>query len=297
MMDGAIVARLNKPGSTRDNDPRPSGTDDHVRLFLNEIGRYPLLTADEEVALSKRIEDGDLDAKDEMIRSNLRLVVSIAKQYQGRGLSLLDLVQEGMLGLIRAVEKFDWRKGFKFSTYGTWWIRQAIGRGIQNQARTIRLPAHLAERERRVEVAQRRLEVKLGRDPTDAELLKAAKVSERDLERIRGAGRTVASLDLSVGDDGDTALGDLIATDPDRTPDEVHDAMTDESLRAAVVDLPERERDVIILRYGLDGKDPMTLQQVGDVLGVSRDRVRRIEHQALRRLSERAEIRDLGEAV
>lgn len=272
-------------------------TADTVRLFLNEIGRYPLLTADEEVRLAKKIEKGDNDARDRMIRSNLRLVVSIAKRYQGRGLSLLDLIQEGILGLIRAVEKFDWRRGYKFSTYGTWWIRQAIGRAIQNQSRTIRLPAHLAERERRIEQAERELTVRLGREPSPKELAKEAKVSLRDLVQVREAARTVTSLDITVGDDEDTALGDLVATGSEAPESEVHLNLEEESLRKAVDELPDTERDVIVLRYGLGGEDPKTLQQIADVLGSTRDRVRRIESEALSRLATRRELQGFREAV
>src|SRR5712692_4926106 len=241
---------------TEDFDNRASeqasdqeGYTDLVRLFLNEIGRYPLLTADQEIALAKRIEKGDAAARDEMIRSNLRLVVSIAKRYQGHGLPLLDLVQEGMLGLIRAVEKFDWRRGFKFSTYGTWWIRQAIGRAIHNHARTIRLPAHLVERERKVHLAERRLATDLGRAPTDKEVAEAAKISLRELSQVRHAARAVTSLDAPVGDDGDTNLGDLIAGSPDVASEEVHAAIERQSLHRAVAELPDAEREVIELRF------------------------------------------------
>ncbi len=277
----------------------PSGGDeqytDLVRLFLNEIGRYPLLTADQEIALAKRIEKGDDEARDEMIRSNLRLVVSIAKRYQGRGLSFLDLIQEGMLGLIRGVEKFDWRRGFKFSTYGTWWIRQAIGRAIHNHSRTIRLPAHLLDRERKVETAVRSLAIELGREPTDNEICKAAKLSVRELKQVREAARAVTSLDVPIGEDGETSLGDLVASVPDEAADEIHTSDERESLRRAVADLPSDERNVLVLRFGLAGNDPMTLQQVADELDSTRDRVRRIERDALTKLAD--ELVDLREAV
>ncbi len=268
---------------------------DLVRLFLNEIGRYPLLTAEEEISLAKRIEKGDEEARQTMIRSNLRLVVSIAKRYQGRGLSLLDLIQEGMLGLIRGVEKFDWRRGYKFSTYGTWWIRQAIGRAIHNHSRTIRIPAHLLDRERKIQSAERRLATELGREPSDKEVAKAAKVTMRELKQVREAARAVTSLDTPVGDDGETPLGDLIATAPDEAADEVQSAIERATLHKAVGKLPEDEREVIVLRFGLAGEDPKTLQQVADELGSTRDRVRRIERDAIRRLE--AELEDLREAV
>ena len=268
---------------------------DLVRLFLNEIGRFPLLTADEEIELAKRIEDGDLEAREKMIRSNLRLVVSIAKRYQGRGLPLLDLIQEGMLGLIRGVEKFDWRRGYKFSTYGTWWIRQAIGRAIHNHSRTIRLPAHLLDRERKIQAAERRLAIELGREPTDNEIAKAAKVTQRELKQVRDAARAVTSLDTPVGDDGETPLGDLVAAAPDAAAEEVQAAIARDNLRRAVVKLPDDEREVIVLRFGLGEDDPKTLQQVADELGSTRDRVRRMERDAMIRLAE--ELGDLREAV
>jgi RNA polymerase primary sigma factor len=270
---------------------------DLVRLFLNEIGRYPLLTADEEISLAKRIEKGDLQARDQMIRSNLRLVVSIAKKYQGRGLTFLDLIQEGMLGLIRGVEKFDWRKGFKFSTYGTWWIRQAIGRAIHNHSRTIRLPAHLLDRERKIESAERQLAIQLGREPTDKEVASAAKVSIRELKQVRDAARTVTSLDVPVGDDGETSLGDLVAGVGDETTAEVHATAQRDSIRDAVADLPLDEREVIVLRFGMQGDEPRTLQEVAEELGSTRDRVRRLEKLALDRLAERGELQGLLEAV
>ena len=277
-------------------DERPSDTHtDLVRLFLNEIGRFPLLTADEEIDLAKRIESGDDEARQKMIRSNLRLVVSIAKRYQGRGLPLLDLIQEGMLGLIRGVEKFDWRRGFKFSTYGTWWIRQAIGRAIHNHSRTIRLPAHLLDRERKIQAAERRLATELGREPTDKEIANAAKVTIRELKQVRDAARTVTSLDTPVGDDGETPLGDLVASSPDAAADEVQSSIARDNLRRAVTRLPDDEREVIVLRFGLGDQDPKTLQQVADELGSTRDRVRRMERDAMIRLAE--ELSDLREAV
>jgi RNA polymerase primary sigma factor len=270
---------------------------DLVRLFLNEIGRYPLLTADEEIMLAQRIEEGDQEARDQMIRSNLRLVVSIAKKYQGRGLSFLDLIQEGMLGLIRGVEKFDWRRGFKFSTYGTWWIRQAIGRAIHNHSRTIRLPAHLLDRERKIETAERALYLELGRDPTEEEVAAAAKITLKELKQVRDAARAVTSLDTPVGTDGETSLGDLVASAPDEAVDEVHAGFERDSLRQAVAELPADEREVIVLRFGLIGEEPRTLQQVAEDLGSTRDRVRRLEKLALERLSQRGELQGLLEAV
>ncbi len=281
-------------GVSRNERPADTHTD-LVRLFLNEIGRFPLLTAAEEIDLAQRIESGDDEARQKMIRSNLRLVVSIAKRYQGRGLPLLDLIQEGMLGLIRGVEKFDWRRGYKFSTYGTWWIRQAIGRAIHNHSRTIRLPAHLLDRERKIQAAERRLATELGREPTDDEVATAAKVTLREFKQVRDAARTVTSLDTPVGDEGETPLGDLVASAPDSAAEEVQSAIARDNLRRAVKKLPEDEREVIVLRFGLGDADPKTLQQVANELGSTRDRVRRMERDAMTRLAE--ELADLREAV
>src|SRR5437667_2653176 len=197
-------------------------TTDSLQLFLNEAGRYPLLTAAEEVELAKLIERGDKPAKDKMVNSNLRLVVSIAKKYQGHGLSLLDLIQEGIIGLIRAVEKFDWRRGFKFSTYATWWIRQAVQRGVANKSRTIRIPVHILEREPKIARAERELTLKLERPPTDEEIAKHAKLSPKHVAEVRSAARAVTSLDRPVGEDGDTTFGDLFAGEASEPVEEVH---------------------------------------------------------------------------
>src|SRR5690348_10420400 len=193
------------------NETVAAMTTDSLQLFLNEAGRYPLLTAAEEVELAKRIERGDIRAKDRMINSNLRLVVSIAKKYQGHGLSLLDLIQEGIIGLIRAVEKFDWRRGYKFSTYATWWIRQAVQRGVANKSRTIRIPVHIVEREQKIARAERELVLQLERMPTDEEVAKKARLNVKHVRETRNAARTVASLDKTIGDDSDTKFGDLVA--------------------------------------------------------------------------------------
>src|ERR1041385_4971971 len=192
-------------------------TTDSLQLFLNEAGRYPLLTAAEEVELAKRIERGDKEAKDRMVNSNLRLVVSIAKKYQGHGLSLLDLIQEGIIGLIRAVEKFDWRRGYKFSTYATWWIRQAVQRGVANKSRTIRIPVHIVEREQKIARAERELTLKLERSPTDEEVAKTAKLSVKHVREVRNAARAVTSLDKPLGDESDSSLGDIVATSEHRS--------------------------------------------------------------------------------
>src|SRR2546422_311966 len=229
------------------------GTTDALTLFMNAAGRHPLLTAAEEVALAKRIERGDHEAKERMINSNLRLVVSIAKRYQGHGLSLLDLIQEGIIGLIRAVEKFDWRKGFKFSTYATWWIRQAVQRGVANKSRTIRIPVHIVEREQKIARAERELVLQLERAPTDEEIAERAKLHVKHVKEVHTAARTVTSLDKPVGDDGDTAFGDLVAQESANVEEEVVVSLGDEALHRAIETLPEREKLVVKLRYGLDG--------------------------------------------
>jgi RNA polymerase primary sigma factor len=282
------------PPSTYVNGELAAMTTDSLQLFLNEAGRYPLLTASEEVELAKRIERGDKEAKDLMINSNLRLVVSIAKKYQGHGLSLLDLIQEGIIGLIRGVEKFDWRRGYKFSTYATWWIRQAVQRGVANKSRTIRIPVHIVEREAKISRAERELVAKLERPPTDEEVAKKAKLPLKQVREVRAAARTVASLDKPVGDNGDTAFGDLVAHEKGNVEEEVTIALGETALRRAVEGLPERERAVIKLRYGMDGdEDPKSLEQIGRELGITRERVRQIETQALNRLAQEREIEGL----
>src|ERR671924_382062 len=219
-------------------------TTDALQLFLNEAGRYPLLTAQEEVELAKRIERGDKAAKDRMVNSNLRLVVSIAKKYQGHGLSLLDLIQEGIIGLIRAVEKFDHRKGFKFSTYATWWIRQAVQRGVANKSRTIRIPVHIVERETKIKRAERELTAELERTPTDQEVARRAKLPLKQVREVRQAARAVTSLDRPIGDENEGTLGELIAGEVAQPEEEVHVSLEQEALRRAVSELPDRERDV-----------------------------------------------------
>jgi RNA polymerase primary sigma factor len=271
-------------------------TTDSLQLFLNEIGRYPLLTAEEEVALAKRIERGDLAAKETMINSNLRLVVSIAKRYQGHGLSLLDLIQEGVLGLIRAVEKFDWRRGFKFSTYATWWIRQAVQRGVQNRSRVIRVPVHVAELERKASRTERELNAKLERVPTEEEVAKAAKIPLDKLRQAREAVRTLASLDRPVGEDQSATLGDLIAS-ADDPAHEVQVSLGDGALANALASLSPTQRRVLELRFGLSGRDPLSLQKCGAELGMTRERVRQLEQSALEQLSRNRELLEEREAA
>ncbi len=272
------------------NDALAVTTTDTLQLFMNEVGRHRLLTASEEVELAKRIESGDRRAKEAMINSNLRLVVSIARRYQGNQLALLDLIQEGILGLIRAAEKFDWRRELKFSTYATWWIRQAIERGIANKARTIRMPVHVIQRERKIVRAERELAVRLGRQPTPDEIAAEASLPLRQVQEVHSAARAVASLDRPVGDDPQTRLGDLFESDQP-PPEEVVDvSLRREALHHAVAELPEREREVVKLRYGIEGDEPNTIDEVVRRLGISRERVRRIEADALARLARTREI-------
>ena len=279
------------------NETVAAMTTDSLQLFLNEAGRYPLLTAPEEVELAKLIERGDRHAKDRMINSNLRLVVSIAKKYQGHGLSLLDLIQEGIIGLIRAVEKFDWRRGYKFSTYATWWIRQAVQRGVANKSRTIRIPVHIVEREQKIARAERELTLKLERPPTDEEVAKTAKLSLKHVREVRAAARAVASLDKPLGSESDTAFGDIVATHEADVEEEVVVGLSEHALRGAVEKLPDREKLVIKLRYGMNGDpDPKSLEQIGRELGLTRERVRQIETQALERLAREREIAALAPA-
>jgi len=294
---GDDCGRSNVEPTTFRNGELAAATTDALQLFLNEIRRYPLLTADQEVELSKRIEQGDLSAKERMINSNLRLVVSIAKKYQGQELSLLDLIQEGIFGLIRASEKFDWRKGYKFSTYATFWIRQAIQRGLANKARTIRIPVHIGQRERKIVRAERELSAKLGREPTDEEIAAAAELPLDQVDEVREAARTVTSLDRPIGEEGDTALGDVLEAGAPPVDHEVEVSLSEELLRRTIEELPETERDVIRLRFGFEDDDPQPLRETGRRLGLSAERVRQIESRALKRLAMRRELEALREVA
>ncbi len=294
---GDDCGRAGVEPTTFRNGELAAATTDALQLFLNEIRRYPLLTAAEEVEISKRIEQGDLEAKERMINSNLRLVVSIAKKYQGQELSLLDLIQEGIFGLIRAAEKFDWRKGYKFSTYATFWIRQAIQRGLANKARTIRIPVHIGQRERKIVRAERELSAKLGREPTDDEIASEAELPLDQVEEVRDAARTVTSLDRPVGEEGDTALGDLLEGGAPPVDQEVEVSLSEQLLRQTIEELPETERDVIRLRFGLNGDEPQPLRETGRRLGLSAERVRQIESRALKRLAMRRELEALREVA
>jgi RNA polymerase primary sigma factor len=284
--------REKAPSSTYVNGDLAVHTTDALQLFLNEMARYPLLTAEEEVELAKLIERGDKAAKDKMVNSNLRLVVSIARRYQTQGITLGDLIQEGVIGLIRAAEKFDWRKGFKFSTYATWWIRQAVQRGVANKARTIRIPVHVVEREQKIARSERELVARLGHAPTDEEIAELAKLPLSQVREVREAARAVASTDAPIGADGDTSFGELFAAAGPTTEDEVETVFRGDAVRRAVAKLPERQRDVISLRFGLVGEGPSSLEQIGKQLGITRERVRQIETEALRRLAEDESIAD-----
>ena len=270
-----------------------TGTPEALDLFLRRARVHPLLTAAEEVELAKRIERGDLEAKERMINSNLRLVVSQARRYQGHGLSMEDLVQEGMLGLIRAVEKFDWRRGFKFSTYGTLWIRQAIQRGLQNHGRTIRVPVHVAQRQVKVRKLESELSAKLQREPTDEEIAAVAELPIDEVMELRELNRAMTSLDQPVGDDGETALGELLPSDLPEPVEEVSNSDRDRQVNAIVEHLPEAERNVIRLRFGLAGDEPKTLRQTGIELGITTEQARQLEAKGLERLADSPELEAL----
>jgi RNA polymerase primary sigma factor len=272
------------------NSRLAEATTDAMSVFLREISRYPLLTPDEEKELARRVEEGDAAAKERMVNSNLRLVVSIARRYRGTELTLLDLVQEGTLGLIRAVEKFDWRRGFRFSTYATLWIQQAIQRGLANQSRTIRLPVHVVEHQQRASRAERQLLARTFQEPSLAEIAKEARLPEERVATVRELPRTVTSLDRPVGEDDGATLGDLIAAPAEEPLGELDVSLRKEALEHALAELPERDAEVLRLRFGLGDTEPQTLSEVGKTIGVSRERVRQIEATALRRLAEMREL-------
>jgi RNA polymerase primary sigma factor len=268
-----------------DLTPDEPASTDSLALFLNEIGRYPLLTAADEVALAKRVERGDAAAKEQMINSNLRLVVHVAKRYRGHGVPFGDLIQDGVIGLNRAVEKFDYRKGFKFSTYATWWIRQAVQRSIAGQSRTIRVPTHVHERRQTLQRHARKLEPELGRPATHEELAKASGLALKHVEEALSVAEARASLNAPVGED-DGELGDLFADENADRPDELaEDALRRRAVRDALEELPERERRILELRFGLDD-DPQSLEAIGRELQLTRERVRQLEAQALESLTE-----------
>jgi RNA polymerase primary sigma factor len=283
---------VEEPEREKEKEPPPpplitsyETTTDALQLFLREAGRHALLTAAQEVELAKRIERGDMAAKTHMIQSNLRLVVSIAKNYRNQGLPFLDLIQEGTLGLIRAVEKFDWRRGYKFSTYATWWIRQAVARALADKARTIRMPVHIVERLQKMNRAERTLWTQLGREPTLEEIAEEASLPIHQAHEVRAAARASTSLDQPVGEQEDAVFGDFVAGDDPLPEEEVEVSLRSQALSAALAALPERERQVLVLRYGLDDAEPKTLEEIGRRLGLTRERVRQIELESLRRLA------------
>jgi RNA polymerase primary sigma factor len=269
-------------------------TTDALQLFLREAGRHPLLTAAQEVELAKKIEANDMSAKTRMIQSNLRLVVSIAKNYRNQGLPFLDLIQEGTLGLIRAVEKFDWRRGYKFSTYATWWIRQAVARALADKARTIRMPVHIVERMQKMNRAERSLWAQLGREPTLEEIADEANLPVQQALEVRAAARASTSLDAPVGEADDATLGDFVAGEGPLPDELVEDSLRSQTLADALRSLPERHRAVVIFRYGLDDAEPKTLEDIGRRLGLTRERVRQIEVEALKRLASLHEMESVS---
>ena len=277
-------------------DLKPEITLDSLQLFLNSIGKVPLLTGPQEIALTKRIERGDLDAKRRMVESNLRLVVAYAKNYRNRGLPFLDLIQEGTIGLVRATEKFDYRKGYKFSTYATWWIRQALSRALADKSRTIRIPVHINEKLAKSRRAERRLETKLGREPSATEIAEAAGLEPEEVDSIKRSARTPVPLEMTVGDDKELEFGDLIADQKAESPYErVAETLNEEALHEALKNLSYRERRVLELRFGLGDGRPRTLVELACMFDLTTERVRQIENKGLRKLRALAEADQLGE--
>ena len=285
---GAIPAHVKRRHEI--TSTAPEGSLESLEIFFREARAHRLLTAAEEIDLAKRIERGDLEAKTRMINANLRLVVSQARRYQGHGLPLEDLVQEGMLGLIRAVEKFDWRKGFKFSTYGILWIRQAIQRGLQNSGRTIRVPVHVAQRQVKVRKVETELALKLGREPTDEEVAAVTELPIEQVTEVRELAASITSLDQPVSDDGETALSDLLRSDRPQPEDEVADHWRDTQVAEVLARLPELERNVIQLRFGLGGDEPRTVRQTGAELGITTSQAGELERRALSALARTPEL-------
>ncbi|MDQ3587856.1 MAG: sigma-70 family RNA polymerase sigma factor [Actinomycetota bacterium] len=279
-------------------DLKPDMTTDSLQLFLKDIGKVRLLTAAEEVTLAKAIERGDLDAKQKMVESNLRLVVSIAKNYRNQGLPFLDLIQEGTLGLVRAAEKFDYRKGFKFSTYATWWIRQAIARALADKARTIRIPVHVVEKLNKIGRAERKLVTELGREPTPEEISEHTGIDPEEVDSIKRSAQAPVSLEKPVGDEEESEFGQFIADERAESPYErAAEILTKEALREALENLSYRERRVLELRYGLGGEHPRTLDEVGRTFNVTRERIRQIENQSLKKLQSLAEAQKLRDVA
>jgi RNA polymerase primary sigma factor len=273
-------------------------TTDSLQLFFKDIGKVRLLTAQEEVDLAERIERGDLAAKEKMVESNLRLVVSIAKNYRNQGLPFLDLIQEGTIGLVRAAEKFDYRKGFKFSTYATWWIRQAIARALADKARTIRIPVHIVEKLNKIRRAERGLVTQLGREPTPDEIAAVTGIDPDEVDSIKRSAQAPVSLEKPVGDEEESEFGQFIADEGAESPYErAVEILTNEALRDALENLSYRERRVLELRYGLDGEHPRTLHEISSTFNVTRERIRKIENQSLKKLQSLAETQKLRDDV
>ena len=278
-------------------EPREVSTD-ALQLFLKDIGKVDLLTAAQEVELAKRIERGDHSAKQEMVEANLRLVVSIAKKYRNQGLPFLDLIQEGTIGLVRAAEKFDYRKGFKFSTYATWWIRQAIARALADKARTIRIPVHVVEKLNKIGRAERKLVTELGREPTPEEIAEVTGIDPEEVDSIKRSAQAPVSLEKPVGDEEESEFGQFIADEKAESPfDRAADLLTKEALKEALENLSYRERRVLELRYGLGGEHPRTLDEVGRTFNVTRERIRQIENQSLKKLQSLGEAQKLREVA
>ena len=294
--DGKEAEARDEEAAPPPPQPAQESTTDALQLFLREAGRHALLTAAQEVELAKKIERGDMRAKQLMIQSNLRLVVSIAKNYRNQGLPFLDLIQEGTLGLIRAVEKFDWRRGFKFSTYATWWIRQAVARALADKARTIRMPVHIVERLQKMNRAERTLWTQLGREPTLEEIAEEASLPLQQALEVRAAARASTSLDQPVGEAEDAVFGDFVAGDGPLPEEQVELSLRSQALQEALEALSERERQVVVLRYGLADADPKTLEEIGRRLGLTRERVRQIELDSLKRLASLRELEAVGAA-
>jgi RNA polymerase primary sigma factor len=289
------------PEEGEEADVEPEAHDistDALQLFLKDIGRVPLLTAAQEVELSKRIERGEHRAKQQMVEANLRLVVSIAKNYRNQGLPFLDLIQEGTIGLVRAAEKFDYRKGFKFSTYATWWIRQAVARALADKSRTIRMPVHVVEKLNKIGRAERKLLAELGHDPTAEEIAAELELEREEVEQIRRSAQAPVSLEKPVGDEEESEFGHFLADQTAAQPDEAAETtMRKETLKRVLSALAPRERRVLELRYGLDGQHPRTLDEVGRTFNVTRERVRQIENQSLKKLQALAESQKLRDVA
>ena len=293
-----VVVETAEPEREQQWDAEPEISTDTLQLFLKDIGKVPLLTAAQEVELSKRIEQGDHSAKQAMVEANLRLVVSIAKRYRNQGLPFLDLIQEGTIGLVRAAEKFDWRKGYKFSTYATWWIRQAVARAIADKGRTIRMPVHVVEKLNKINRSERKLRAELAREPTAAEIAADLDLPLEEVEHIKRSAQTPVSLEKPVGDEDESEFGHFLTDESEPLPDEAAEvALRRDALRSILGALSPREREVLELRYGLDGRQPRTLDEVGRAFNVTRERIRQIEHQSLKKLralADAASVRDVA---